>query len=421
LQTTPPPVWLRRREIVLWPWQVTPSGAHGLGVVAVANPALEAVLLQESPDRPIVAADPHQAYTAEHVVGFQLILRVIEAPPPGSAPEGRAASPRMDLATQAIVIENFGADTHDTSDPRLVVPRKGQGIRLPSISHLRRVVLRRDGTLERVENVVLPDTTRFETLGKEDPSVTWLAGTPYLSFVGVSEYGITPVLAKANLQQGPFAYERVTEAMGHHDNRDVKILPIHAQGKMWRHDRPNTLPWASKRIYFAWSADDGVSWSASLPLYEGEASWEIGHIGSGVVPFVHERPDGTRLMVSFYHGVHKQAGAVAGVYQTGLACFDVDDPGRMVGRLIDPVLPTWAPEAFQAALQAVRPLGEADFKAKHGLFIVEPVVFTTGHARVGDEQILFSGVNDFCIERADLAPLESLLDSPAFRPSEALH
>lgn len=402
-----------RRRIVLWPWDVPPSTGAGLVVGAVANPAIEAVLVKEGTN--LVPKSPQEACAPGTVAGFQLILRVIEAPTPDQRRKGFAASPRVDLATQRVVVEQFDEQTHDTSDPRLVVPRKGVGIRLPSVSHLRRVVLGPDGTLLRVGEVVLPETTRFEVLGKEDPSVTWLDGVPYLSYVGVSDFGITPVLARGRTVDGQLVYERVAEAQGHHDNRDVKILPVRARGRMWRHDRPNTLPWGPKRVYCAWSNDDGLSWSASLPLFEGEADWERNHIGAGAVPFVHRTADGDDLLVSFYHGVHKRSDAVAGVYQTGMACFDPADPTRLVGRMSEPVLPVWSGEGFHAARRAACPLEETAFRDRHGLFVVEPVVFTTGHARVGDQQLLFSGVNDFAIEVAELPGMEVLLGSPAYR------
>ena len=131
-----------------------------------------------------------------------------------------------------------------------------------------------DGSLERVAEVVLPDTTAYEVFGKEDPSVTWLDGVPWLSYVGVSDWGVTPVLARGRWSNGAWSYERVAEAQGHTDNRDVKILPVRPGGKLWRHDRVNTLPWGPKRMTWATSPDGGVSWSASRLLFEGEAAWE---------------------------------------------------------------------------------------------------------------------------------------------------
>ena len=66
--------------------------------------------------------------------------------------------------------------------------------------------------------------------------------------------------------------------------------------------------------------------------------------------------------------------------------------------------PQAAPETPAAA-----PMDEAAFAARHGLFVVPRVVFTTGCVRLNDAQWLFSGVNDFAIERARLGPLEAVL------------
>jgi predicted GH43/DUF377 family glycosyl hydrolase len=123
-------------------------------------------------------------------------------------------------------------------------------------------------------------------------------------------------------------------------------------------------------------------------------------VGSGAVPFPTTAPDGRPALASYYHGVHPEPGAVAGCYQTGLAYFDLEAPNVELWRSPDPVLGAWDTEAFHRERQAACPLDEATFQARHGLFVVPRVVFTTGHVRVGPEAWLFSGVNDFCIERA---------------------
>ncbi|MDB5100959.1 MAG: glycosidase related protein [Cyanobacteria bacterium RYN_339] len=376
------------RNIILWPWQL-PDGPE-LRPVAVANPAIETLWVPH-------AASPQEPHA--EVTYVDLILRVIE-----SVPDAAAAilSPRAAQGSGKIVIDRFAPEDVDQSDPRLIRMRDGHGIRLPSISHLRRVRLDAAGALVMVGEVILPDTTQYEIFGKEDPSVTWLDGTPWLSYVGVSDWGVTPVLARG--KQGPngWVYERVAEAQGHHDNRDVKILPVRPGGLLWRHDRVNTQPWGPKRMTWATSPDEGKSWSSSRPLMAGRHAWERMHVGSGAVPFPCAAPDGRPALASYYHGVHPEAGAVAGCYQTGLAYFDAEAPDRELARLPEPVLTAWANDAFERERRAVCPLDEPTFQARHGLFVIPRVVFTTGHARVGQDQWLFSGVNDICIERTVL-------------------
>lgn len=393
---------MTERRIVLWPWQLPAGPAPGLRPVAVANPALETVWLKGD-----VAASPQAEHDLSDVVGFDLIVRVICSLEPGVRREGFVAAPRALVGSTEVVIDHFPAADVDVSDPRLVVSRTGVGIRLPSISHLRRVRLAADGSFVSVGEVVLPDTGRFEVSGKEDPSVTWLDGVPWLSYVGVSDHGITPVLAKGAFVDGAWVYTRVAEAQGHHDNRDIKILPVRPGGLLWRHDRVNTLPWGPKRMTWATSPDDGVSWSASLPLFEGRGDWERGHVGAGAVPFkcIWEGRD---VVASYYHGVQKEAGAVAGCYQTGLALFDALRPDVEVWRAAEPVLTAWDTAEFHAARVAAQPFDEAEFQATHGLFVIPRVVFTTGHTRVGGRQFLFSGVNDFAIELAELSSIKTL-------------
>lgn len=406
---------MTERAIILWPWQLPDGPGESLRPVAVANPALETVWVRGTSGEP-VPASPQGAYADGEVVGFDLIVRVICSLKPDARQAGHVASPRAPLGLGAIVIDHFPAADVDISDPRLVVMKTSVGIRLPSISHLLRVRFDAQGVFQGAGAVLLPDTTRYEVSGKEDPSVTWLEGVPWLSYVGVSDWGITPVLAQGRFEHGAWVYTRVSDAQGHHDNRDVKILPVIVNGLLWRHDRVNTLPWGPKRMTWATSPDGGRSWSASRPLLEGRFAWERSHVGAGAVPFLGAGPAGEPVLASYYHGVHKRADAVAGVYQTGLALFDAAAPDVLLGRLAEPVLTAWSDTDFRRARCAASPLVETAFQAAHGLFVIPSVVFTTGHTRVGSRQWLFSGVNDFCIERADLPALQELLARTGYAP-----
>jgi predicted GH43/DUF377 family glycosyl hydrolase len=395
------------RAIVLWPWQLPPVADGALVPVAVANPAVESVWVK-GPHGP-EPRSPQDVHDAGYILGVDLVCRVI-----GSVAEpapGFAAAPRAEVGDGRVVIDRFKVEDVDQSDPRLILPHDGSGQRLPSLSHLRRVRLGADGRLESIGPVVLPSTTPYEIYGKEDPSVTWLDGAPWLSYVGVSDWGVTPILARGRWTDDGWVYDRVADAQGHHDNRDIKILPVRPQGLLWRHDRVNTLPWGPKRMTWATSPDGGLSWSGSKPLMAGRFDWERRHVGSGAVPFPCEDPTGKPALASYYHGVHPEAGAVAGVYQTGLALFDAEHPERELGRLAEPVVTAWTNDAFARERLAHTPMDEAAFTARHGLFVVPRVVFTTGCVIMNDAQWLFSGVNDFAIERARLGPLASVLAS----------
>ncbi len=399
------------RRPVLWPWQLPAGPGPDLVPVAVANPALESVWLHDPATGAGRPASPQAVHDPALVTGFDLIVRVIASVVPESRRAGHRASPRAEGGGDRVVVDHFADADVDVADPRLIVPRSGFGIRLPSLSHLRRVRLDADGTLISSGAMVLPDTGPYEVYGKEDPSVTWLDGEPWLSYVGVSDWGITPMLARGRWQDGAWVYARVAEAQGHHDNRDIKILPVRPGGLLWRHDRVNTLPWGPKRMTWATSPDEGRSWSASRPLLAGRFDWERHHVGAGAVPFPCEGPGGAPALASYYHGVHRRADAVAGVYQTGLAFFDAEAPDRELGRRETPVLSAWTDEAFLAARRAACSLPEAEFAARHGDFVIPAVVFSTGHTRLGERQLLFSGVNDFCIELAELPPLQALVPS----------
>ena len=403
------------RRVVLWPWQLPAGPGPGLVPVAVANPALESVWVRDAATGVERPASPQAVHDPARVVGFDLVVRVIASVAEDGLRQGHRASPRAVVGQDRVEVDHFPAAEVDVSDPRLIVPRAGFGIRLPSLSHLRRVRLACDGSFVAAGAIVLPETGPYEVYGQEDPSVTWLEGAPWLSYVGVSDWGITPMLARGRWEGGAWVYGEAAP-QGHHDNRDVKILPVRPGGLLWRHDRVNTLPWGPKRMTWATSPDEGRSWTASRPLMAGRFAWERHHVGAGAVPFPCEGPGGVPALASYYHGVHPRPDAVAGVYQTWLALFDAAAPDRELARLEAPVLEAWSDDAFHEARRAACGLSEDAFAARHGAFVIPAVVFTTGHTRLGDRELLFSGVNDFCIELAELPALAAY--HAALRPAQ---
>src|SRR5437773_4920107 len=125
--------------------------------------------------------------------GIVLLVRVAE-----QAVERRPdhiALPRWDPQSRKIVIDWEHGHEMAPVDIR-VVKRKSHGlVRLTFISHLR-VARSRDGrSIDSVENTRLEPANEYEEFGVEDPRITRIGDTFYITYVAVSRHGAATALA----------------------------------------------------------------------------------------------------------------------------------------------------------------------------------------------------------------------------------
>lgn len=306
-----------------------------------------------------------------------LLLRVAEAPRKMST--GLAAAPTFNSETGRVEIKRWQvtANGPDLSDPRLVVD--GQHTWLTSMSHFR-VARSTDGIHFEVEGLpAFTAGTVYESFGVEDPRITELGGTYWITYTTVSHYGIGTGLASTT-DFTTFTRHGVIFAP---PNRNVTIFPEKIGGKYAALHRPMPEGLGQHSIWSA-SSSDLLSWGNHRLVAAPRASgWDDSKVGAGAVPFrVHfGREDG---WLSIYHGVTGDPPT----YCLGALLLDRHDPSRVRARSREPILKPEAPYE------------------REGFF--GEVVFTCGALVEGDQVRVYYGAADDVIAVADLSLAEIL-------------
>ena len=306
-----------------------------------------------------------------------LLLRVAEAPRKMST--GLAAAPIFNADSGRIEIKRWQvtADGPDVSDPRLVVD--GGHTWLTSMSHFR-VARSSDGIHFEVEGLpALTAATVYESFGVEDPRITELDGTYWITYTAVSHYGIGTGLASTT-DFRTFTRHGIVFSP---PNRNVTIFPEKIGGRYAALHRPMPEGLGQHSIWTA-SSSDLLSWGNHRMVATPRASgWDDTKVGAGAAPFrVHYgKEDG---WLSIYHGVTGEPPT----YCLGALLLDRHDPSKVRARSREPIL---KPEA---------PYEREGFFGK--------VVFTCGALVDGDLVRIYYGAADDVVAVADLSLKEIL-------------
>lgn len=251
-------------------------------------------------------------------------------------------------------------------------------IRLPTLSHLRRIVLSPSG--EKVLSISdKPDFFGISgegEFGVEDPRITYLKeeGAYVMTYVSVSEHaGVSSNLATSkDLKR----WNRVGIVFCQ-QNKDVVLFPRKINGEYVALHRPEgTMNFNRPSIWISYSKDL-TYWGRDRPLLCPRfGSWEELRIGAGTPPL--EIKEG---FLEIYHGVsfvdpkNPDAGKH---YCAGAILFDKQDPQTILARSpkTDPLIVPSLPEE------------------KVGF--VDNVVFPTGLVPTenGKELLIFAGAGD---------------------------
>lgn len=210
----------------------------------------------------------------------------------------------------------------------------------------------------------------LEKLGVEDPRVTRIDDTYYITYTGASLYPcceLEPSLVNAapwRCRVGLLSTKDFRTFTKHGcilpdmDNKDVVLFPERINGKYVMLHR--TFP----NIWIAFS-DDLLTWyDHKLLMRVQPGSWDCNRIGAGAPPIKTEYG-----WLNFYHGVDHQRN-----YRLGILLLDLDDPSRVIGRSAEPILSPEEPWE------------------KVGL--VPNVVFTCGAVEMGDYYYVYYGGAD---------------------------
>lgn len=175
----------------------------------------------------------------------------------------------------------------------------------------------------------------LERLGVEDPRITEIEGTYYITYTGASVYPCCvaePGGAVTNIPwrcrvgllstRNFITYRKHGCILPDMDNKDVVIFPEKINGKYVMLHR--TFP----DIWIAYS-DDLVHWYDHKMIMRVQPSgWDCNRIGAGAPPIKTEQG-----WLNFYHGVDHSRN-----YRLGVLMLDLDDPSKVIGRSVDPIL-----------------------------------------------------------------------------------
>ena len=188
---------------------------------------------------------------------YLLLLRVAERPIQKN--EDVFLCPIFNECTGEINI--LGLDRHsskyDFSDPR-VVKWSVFDRYLTSISHIR-LAWSKDGTkFEITDTPLIKAYNKYTAFGVEDPRITKIQDTYYISFTGVSDNGIV------NCMWSTKNFEDYQDhgVLFPPDNKDVSLFPEKIGGKYYILHRPSTSEYSAPNLWIA-SSDNLESWPKS--------------------------------------------------------------------------------------------------------------------------------------------------------------
>ena len=165
----------------------------------------------------------------------------------------------------------------------------------------------------------------WEERGIEDPRITRLEGRYHVVYTAVSRFGPRIALARTD---DFHQFERVAVISGH-GNKDGVLFPEKIGGLYARLDRPIGRGIGSVWISYS---PDLVNWGRSEFVFgPRDRYWDSYRVGASAPPI---RTD--RGWLEIYHGL-RMTGA-GPIYRAGAVLLDLENPGRVVGRCLAPIL-----------------------------------------------------------------------------------
>lgn len=313
--------------------------------------------------------------------GVVLLARVVEQPVETRA--GYIASPRVD-PEQGVVVDWLKESEYHTADPRVVKHKQTGTMRLRFLSYLK-VIHSADGKMadDFAGPVVVPEGM-YETYGIEDPRITRINSTYYITYVAVSAHGIVTGL----LSTTDFLTFRRHGLIFCPDNKDVVLFPEKVMGNYVAMHRPSgSAKFSTPQMWLARSPDM-IHWGTHAHLLGTDPGSMEDRLGGGTPPI--RTREG---WLSIYHrSTMLDRKDVAGVYAGYTLLLDLDNPAKVIGCSAGPIMvPT---ETFE----------------KEGF--LGGVVFPTGLVERDDQVLVYYGAADeyICVTAFDR---QALIDSAA--------
>ncbi len=164
-----------------------------------------------------------------------------------------------------------------------------------------------------------PLFAEYEAFGVEDPRITYLEGTYYITYSAYSQHGVRIGLARTYDFESVERVALITQA----DYRNTVFFPEKIDGRYVKMDRPHSdiSPWS---IWISYSPDLRHWGDSRLVMKPVPYHWDETKIGPGAPPIRTEKG-----WLSIYHGVFP---TMAGhVYRLGAALHKLDDPAEILG------------------------------------------------------------------------------------------
>src|SRR3989344_5813927 len=196
---------------------------------------------------------------------------------------------------------------------------------LPTISHLKKVLLSEDGfTIEKIYNEPAFFGTEDDgEYGVEDPRIVKIGNEYYMTYVSISRFnGVSTSLAKSK----DFGNWNREGLIFSEQNKDCVLFPEKIGGKYVALHRPEGFfDFRKPSIWISYSPDL-IYWGREKSIMQPRPnSWDSERIGAGPPPI---RTDKGWLLI--YHGVSKKGRAI--VYSVGAALLDLKDPSKIIAR-----------------------------------------------------------------------------------------
>ena len=266
----------------------------------------------------------------------------------------------------------------------------GDIARLPTISHMRKIILDKDGLQvdhisQRADFYGLVDDGDF---GVEDPRITFLQNEKRYAMTYVSVSALSGVSTSLAISRDLESWER-KGIIFRQQNKDVAIFPQKINGYYVALQRPEgTMIFDKPSIWISYSKDMQF-WGKDRPLLRPrEGSWEEVRIGPGTVPI--KTAEG---WLHIYHGVrYKQKGNDSSpkIYSAGAILFSLENPEKIL---------------------SITPKDEPLFCPESGFEtqgFVNNVIFPTAAVSHGKDLLIYSGAADSNIEVRKIAIKEIL-------------
>ncbi|MGE5613705.1 MAG: glycoside hydrolase family 130 protein, partial [Bacillota bacterium] len=233
-------------------------------------------------------------------------------------------SPVYDCDKDDIIIKEFDvcSPEFDFSDNRVI--KTPNGNYLTSISHFR-VARSKDGIhFEIDEKPTIFPLNVYEAYGIEDPRISMIGDTYYISYSAISDKGIVCCMISTK----DFCSFTRHGTIFHPDNKDVVIFPEKIRDRYYALHRPSISLFGKPDIWIA-ESPDLMHWGNHRHLMGTRPGfWDNGRLGASAVPF--KIREG---WLEIYHGATKEDR-----YCLGAVLLDEYQPWKVLARSLKPII-----------------------------------------------------------------------------------